>query len=96
MLESEVRLVTKFVLGLDGTVDPGSLRKCKMLDAVINESLRLHPPIPSTILRQSPAEGIWIGDQFIPGDTTMHISIYSLHRSMFHPRHSMYPPAVKF
>ncbi|KAJ5308716.1 Cytochrome P450 [Penicillium antarcticum] len=45
------------------------LTSSKLLDAVINETLRLHPAVPSGVQRVTPAEGIKIGETYIPGNT---------------------------
>ncbi|PHH92958.1 hypothetical protein CDD83_3116 [Cordyceps sp. RAO-2017] len=50
------------------------------LNAVINETLRLHPPA-STITRVTPPEGIVVGDTLIPGGVTVFSSQYVLGRS---------------
>lgn len=41
------------------------------LNGVINEALRLHPPVPTAIPRLTPPEGVTIGERFIPGSTTV-------------------------
>nr|QKG86308.1 NotG [Aspergillus sp. FM242] len=41
------------------------------LNGFINETLRLHPPVPSIIPRKTPAEGIQLGDTHIPGGMTV-------------------------
>jgi len=51
--------------------DPANLSILQNLDhlnGVINESLRLYPPLPGGVFRLSPPEGLLIGDHFIPGD----------------------------
>ena len=50
------------------------------LNAFITESLRLHPPNASGVLRQSPGEGLWIGNQFVPGDITLCVPFWTLQR----------------
>ncbi|KAL9084474.1 MAG: hypothetical protein Q9165_008047 [Trypethelium subeluteriae] len=57
---------------LDGKVDH--------LDALIYETLRLHPPFHSAGLRTTPPQGLQIGDVFVPGGTTVLTPQYSLHR----------------
>ncbi|OBT38603.1 hypothetical protein VE00_11102 [Pseudogymnoascus sp. WSF 3629] len=55
-------------------------RDAKFLAALINETLRLHPPVPSGVLRQTPASGLVFGDTFIPGNVTISMPIWSLGR----------------
>lgn len=50
------------------------------LNAIINETLRLHPPA-STIMRITPPEGITVADTFVPGDMTVFSSQYAIGRS---------------
>ncbi|KAI1298195.1 cytochrome P450 [Xylaria venustula] len=50
------------------------------LNAVINETLRLHPPA-STTMRITPPEGITVANTFIPGDMTVFSSQYVIGRS---------------
>ena len=45
------------------------LKDLPHLNGVINEALRLHPPVPSGVQRQTPPEGLQIGRNFIPGNT---------------------------
>lgn len=60
--------------------DPVQLQRCAHLNAVINETLRLHPPVPTGGYRQSPPEGISIGGTYIPGNITIVSPRYSLGR----------------
>jgi hypothetical protein len=50
------------------------------LNAFIAEVLRLWPPNPSGVLRQTPKEGLKIDDRFIPGDVTVCTPFWALHR----------------
>lgn len=61
-------------------IDHASLSKMKYLQACIDESLRLHPPVPSGLQRMTPREGLQIGETFIPGDTIVQIPTYTLYR----------------
>ncbi|KAK4550276.1 hypothetical protein LTR36_003243 [Oleoguttula mirabilis] len=62
--------------------DSADLWKLPYLDAVINETLRLHPPVPSGVQRMTPTEGFQIGDTFIPGDCIVQVPTYTMHRGM--------------
>ncbi|KAL4805917.1 cytochrome P450 monooxygenase [Aspergillus unguis] len=57
-----------------------SLVGVKFLDALVNETLRLHPAVPSGTQRMTPPEGISIGDQYIPGDVMVCIPSHTLFR----------------
>lgn len=57
-----------------------NLMTVALLDAVINEAMRLHPPVPSGTQRMTPPEGLWIGDKFIPGNTIVQVPSYTVFR----------------
>lgn len=54
------------------------------LDAVIFESFRLQPLVPNDGQRVTPLEGLQIGDCFVPGDTIVKVSMYTLFRGKTH------------
>ena len=72
--------IRKELDALASALDMRSLQSLPSLNAFINETLRLHPPVPSAGLRETPPEGIEIGNQYIPGHTTVVVPVYSLHR----------------
>jgi tryprostatin B 6-hydroxylase len=51
------------------------------LNGVINEAMRLYPPVPSAIYRKTPPEGITIDGTYIPGGMTVYSNQYYLGRS---------------
>lgn len=57
------------------------------LNGVINEALRMHPPVPSGVSRKTPKEGLQFGETFIPGDTTFIMPQYVMGRGK-----SIWPP----
>ncbi|KAF2757126.1 cytochrome p450 monooxygenase [Pseudovirgaria hyperparasitica] len=61
-------------------IDAQSLSKLSYLNAVIQETLRLHPPVPSGLQRVTPYGGVEIAGTFIPGDTIVQVPIYTLQR----------------
>jgi cytochrome P450 len=50
------------------------------LDAVIHETLRLQPPVPAGLPRETPPEGLTIDGVFIPGYTTVSVPNYTINR----------------
>ena len=63
------------------TFNVGAVEKCEHLNGVINEGLRLFPPVPSGVLRVTPADGLKVGDNYVPPDVTIGIPMYTVNRS---------------
>src|SRR5438045_36366 len=59
------------------------LADAKFLNGVINEILRLHPPVPSGVFRDMPPEGVYIKDTFVPGHTTVRMPQWAMARGEF-------------
>jgi cytochrome P450 len=57
-----------------------ALQSLPHLNALINETLRLYPPVPTAPLRQTPLEGLRIGNTLIPGGVTISVPLWSLGR----------------
>ncbi|TVY75790.1 Tryprostatin B 6-hydroxylase [Lachnellula suecica] len=73
-LRSELELV--------GADPSGSkIANLEHLNGVINETLRLFPPVPTAIHRKTPPEGITIDGTYLPGDMNVWCSQYILGRS---------------
>ncbi|PNP61042.1 hypothetical protein FNYG_14130 [Fusarium nygamai] len=66
-----------------------SFSKLTYLQACIDETLRLFPPVPSGLQRMTPAEGLRVGDIFIPGDTIVTVPSYTLYRERWTTRSEM-------
>ncbi|KAI1740506.1 cytochrome P450, partial [Xylaria scruposa] len=60
--------------------DHNQLRACALLTAIIHETLRLHPPVPTGGYRQTPPQGLEINGTYIPGNVTIVSPRYSLGR----------------
>ena len=59
-------------------ITPQMVQKLPYLDAVINESLRLHPPVPGPVPRDTPPEGLQCGKHFIPGNVTILVPTFAI------------------
>lgn len=62
------------------TLDIQALQHLPYLNAVINETLRLHPPVPGGVYRHTPAEGVTLGQHWVPGGVKIVQPIYTIHR----------------
>ena len=60
--------------------DVDLLRALPHLNGVINETLRLHPAVPTGGLRQAPPNGVMLCGRFIPGNTIICAPRYCLSR----------------
>jgi cytochrome P450 len=56
-------------------------KECPLLNACINETLRLWPPVASGLQRTTPSEGLTLANgTFIPGNTVISTQTYVMHR----------------
>jgi hypothetical protein len=67
----------------DDSFSVPALQSLHYMNGVINEALRLHPPVPGGVFRQTPPEGLQVGDRFIPGNVNLLTPHYSLHRCKY-------------
>ncbi|PGH01942.1 hypothetical protein AJ79_07773 [Helicocarpus griseus UAMH5409] len=89
-LACEKRYLKQLQAELDQLSDLSSenIQSIKFLDALIHETLRLHPAVPSGMQRVTPPEGLQIGKTYIPGDIMVQIPLHSLfrdERNFVHP-----------
>lgn len=68
------------VAGLDDGFNDETLEKLPLLNAVINESLRLYSGVPGTTPRVTPPSGATIGGYHIPSGTIVTTQVYTTHR----------------
>lgn len=82
-LAKEPHITTKLRQELDtveGDFSGSTLANLPFLNAIINETLRLHPPVPSGTQRLTPPEGLMIDDTWIPGNVNVSVPFYSMFR----------------
>ncbi|KAL2794802.1 cytochrome P450 [Aspergillus keveii] len=48
-----------------------NIKSLPLLEAAINETLRMHPPVPGGMPRMTPPQGAHLGDLYVPGNTTV-------------------------
>jgi cytochrome P450 len=64
----------------DGSLDHIEAQHASWVNGVINETLRMHPPVPSAIQRTTPPEGIQIGETYVPGNVNVWCPQYAIGR----------------
>ncbi|KAJ4180512.1 hypothetical protein NW767_014376 [Fusarium falciforme] len=70
------------------------LRQLPYLNAVIDETLRIHNAAPSGLPRVVPAGGSTLAGYFIPGDTIVSTQSWTLHRDpLVFPRPELFDPS---
>ncbi|OBR02510.1 TRI11 protein [Colletotrichum higginsianum IMI 349063] len=68
------------VAGLAPDFDDAVLETLPLLNAVIDETLRLYGAVQGHLSRTVPARGATLGGYFVPGGTTVETQAYTLHR----------------
>jgi tryprostatin B 6-hydroxylase len=76
-LRDELKPLTQ---GEWGDVD---IKNAPHLNGAINESLRMHPPVPSGTERLTPKGGVQIGNVFLPGDVSVWMPQYVMGKGQY-------------
>ncbi|KAJ5714425.1 uncharacterized protein N7483_011606 [Penicillium malachiteum] len=58
-----------------------AIQDLPLLESVINETLRVHPAVPSGLPRLTPPEGVYIDGTYIPGNTTVSCPTWTIQHS---------------
>lgn len=82
-LYKEVQEIKRENESTDSTLPDLWLKDAPILNGMINEALRLNPPVPSGVFRKTPREGITIGETFVPGNTVIQMPMYVMSRCEF-------------
>ncbi|KAJ6028635.1 hypothetical protein N7540_004211 [Penicillium herquei] len=81
-LAKDQNLQKALQVDLDGLseLSTENLQGLKFLDAIINETIRFHPVVPSGLQRMTPPEGLQIGEIYIPGDVMVQMPMHAMFR----------------
>ncbi|KAK5017362.1 hypothetical protein LTR16_001803 [Cryomyces antarcticus] len=92
--QDRLRVELASVQPVDGVAAFNDLAECRILDAVVSETLRLHPAAPASLQRETPAGGRELGGHFIPAGTVVSMQCYTTQRdpSVF-PNPETFDPA---
>ena len=79
------------------------LARLKYLQAVLQEGLRMYPPVPIALPRKTPKEGTMVCGEFVPGDVSIGAIHYATYRMAehfkdpygFHPERWLDDPEFK-
>lgn len=82
-LKREVR--TTFPL--ESEINFATISKLPYLLAVINESLRIHPPLPAGVNRRVPRDGAVVMDRFVPAGTDLQVPHWAAYHSRTNFKH---------
>ncbi|XP_016507824.1 ferruginol synthase [Nicotiana tabacum] len=76
---AKVQQELKHVIGMNNIVEESHLPKLHYLDAVLKETLRLHPALP-LLLPKRPSQSATVGGYTIPEGTKVFLNVYAIHR----------------
>ena len=77
---TQAEKIRQEVMRLGAETEYRELQDLPHLNGFINETFRLHAPIPSGMIRNTPPTGINIGAVHVPGNVTVVIPNWSLGR----------------
>ena len=69
----------------DESLDLAGLQHLPYLNGLINEVLRMHPPVPGGMYRDPPPEGIEVNGHFLPPGVVTVAPHYTIQRCEYHP-----------
>lgn len=70
-MREKLRIELEACVGVDGVLSMAATARSPYVHAVINESMRLYPPIPGGMRRVTPQEGHTISGTHLPSDVSI-------------------------
>ncbi|XP_054786242.1 phenylacetaldehyde oxime monooxygenase CYP71AN24-like [Prosopis cineraria] len=67
------------MMGKKSKVEETDVRKMKFLECVVKETLRLHPPLPLSVPRET-RSGVTLGGYYVPPKTTVFMNAWAIQR----------------
>lgn len=64
-----------------GDLQPDMLKGLSYLNAIIDETLRIRPPVLGSVYRETSPDGLQVDDTYIPGDVTVLTPMYAIQTS---------------
>lgn len=76
-LVEKLRVELKSLINTKEPFELRDVQHASLLNGVIYEALRMHPPVPSGTSRITPPEGIMVDGVYVPGQTTVIVPHYA-------------------
>ncbi|KAG8188120.1 hypothetical protein JTE90_029048 [Oedothorax gibbosus] len=78
-IQEKIRIEIQQICESEDTLDYQSVSKLQYLEQVLNESMRLYPPVPLFVSRGC-SEDVKIGDVHFKKGTDVQVAVYQIHR----------------
>ena len=81
----KLRAELELLVRTDEPFNVRDVQNAKHLNAIIHETLRMHPPVPSGVFRTTPKQGITLDGVSVPGGVNVTVPFYVIGRCEFSP-----------
>jgi cytochrome P450 family 628 len=82
-IQNDLRKEIENVIPLGDSPRFSHIGELPFLEAFIKEVLRMHPPIPSGPVRETPPEGLRVNDVDIPGNIVITCPTWTIHHGTY-------------
>lgn len=90
---SKIKKEIRAAFGTESEITFNTVSKLKYVLAVLNETLRIYPPVPGNLPREVPGKGAIISGRWVPGGTAVSVCHWATYHSAanFKNPHSFIP-----